>query len=226
MKIETFDISMITKGKKLHTFVNPYSFNIINELDEKFNEQFFIYSDGIAFVKTYNFFNDVKIKRCSFDFTSLAPVIFEYSIKNNLSVALVGGTDNEIKLASNLLKSKYPMLDICFIHHGYIKGNEIDIINKMDALEVDVVIAGLGTPYQEEFISKCNQHMNSLKFAFTCGGFISQISSNENYFHPFFDRLHLRWAQRFFRHSYVRKRMLIDYPRFFIKYTWNNISGK
>ncbi|WP_181318048.1 WecB/TagA/CpsF family glycosyltransferase [Photobacterium leiognathi] len=226
MKIETFDISMLGKEKKLHTFVNPYSFYIFEKYDERFKDQFFIYSDGISLVKIHNFFKENNIKRCSFDFTSLAPIIFQYSIEKQLSIGLVGGTSDEVKVAASVLKSKYPMLNISFIHHGFIKGSEIDVINEMIELEVDIVIAGLGTPFQEEFISKCNQYMNSLKFAFTCGGFISQISVNENYFHPFFDKLHLRWAQRFVRHSYVRKRVLIDYPRFFIKYIWNNVNGK
>lgn len=224
MDIRTFKITDLDCGKKLFTFVNPYSYSILNKNDSKYLSNFNIYADGISYVKIHNFFHNDKIDRCSFDFTSLAPIIFNYAIEHKLKVALIGGTEQEINEAKKVILKRFNHLNITFSSHGYIKGKTDLIIKKLNDARVDIVIAGLGTPFQEDFIYECNKQIVTLKFAFTCGGFLSQISSNENYFHPLFDKLHIRWLQRFYRHSYVRKRMLIDYPHFYFRYIKEHIS--
>ncbi|EGU36913.1 hypothetical teichoic acid biosynthesis protein A, partial [Vibrio sp. N418] len=144
--------------------------------------------------------------------------------KKQLRVALVGGSELEINKARNVIGEKYPTLDIVFHHHGYIEDNIATVIDKMKDERVELVIAGLGTPFQEEFLIECYKNIDSLALAFTCGGFLTQISQNVNYFHPFFDKLNLRWFQRFIRHSYVRKRLLIDYPKFIVEFIRQNIA--
>lgn len=227
MKIDNFNYVMLqSENKKLFTFVNPYSYGILMEKKSSFLNDFNILSDGILFVTLYNFFNENKINRYSFDFTSLAPVVFSYASKYKLRVALVGGTENEINKAKIVINNKYPKLNIVLSHHGFIKGNVNDVIDMMKDKEIQVVISGLGTPFQEEFLINCQKNIDSLKLGFTCGGFLTQISNNENYFHPFFDKLNLRWLQRFLRHSYVRKRLFIDYPIFVFKYIFENAFKK
>lgn len=224
MEINNFKLDNIF-DKKLHTFVNPYSYYVLEE-SKVYLDEFKIYSDGILLVEMYNLLHKDKISRYSFDFTSLAPVIFNYAAENNLKVALIGGTSDEIKKAVHLMENKFKKMNISYYHHGYIKDSFESIIDEIRNSDADIVIAGLGTPMQEEFILECSKGIPNLKFAFTCGGFLSQVSSNENYFHPFFDKLHLRWLQRFFRHSYVRKRVLVDYPKFVLRYMMDNLKNK
>lgn len=223
MDIRTFKKEDIECGQKLFTFVNPYSYSLLNKKGNEYLSNFYIYADGISYVKIHNFFHNDKINRYSFDFTSLAPIIFEYATKNKLKVALIGGTDYEIEQAKTVILRRFNGLDIVFSSHGYIQGKTNVIIEQLNDADVDIIIAGLGTPFQEDFIYECNKKIESLKFAFTCGGFLSQISTNENYFHPVFDKLHIRWLQRFYRHSYVRKRMIIDYPHFYLSYIKEHI---
>lgn len=207
---------------KLVTFVNPFSYFILKDSkDSIYLNMDYIFADGILLVKLNNLLEpNRKIKRYSFDFTSLAPIVFKYSSDNNLRVALVGGTHNEINLACSVLKKKYPVLDIVYQRDGFFD-DELDQMSAIDiikSLDVDILICGMGTPLQEMFILKASQSVPSLKYCFTCGGFLSQIASKEEYFNPVLNKLNLRWLQRAYRHSYVRKRLLFDYPRFIVKF--------
>lgn len=207
---------------RLVTFVNPFSYYILEEKNNDLITSFdHIYADGMLLVKLNNLlYPQKKIKRYSFDFTSLAPLVFKYAIDRNMKVAIVGGSKFENEVAVNSLCESFPSLEVVFSRDGFFN-NEAEIestIQKMSSLNVDIVICGMGTPLQEMFLVKCKKNMPELKLGFTCGGFISQISVKKDYFHPFFDNLNLRWLQRAYRHSYVRKRLLIDYPKFVFKF--------
>lgn len=212
-------------GCKLITFVNPYSYGLLVEIDAQ-NKFDYIYADGISLVNVYNIFNKDSISRFSFDFTSVAHPSFDFFTRKKLRVGLVGGTGDEVLKAKEVLLKHHTECDIVFCHDGYISSDFNQVIDNMIKLDVQVVIASMGTPLQELFLLECKEKMINLKFGFTCGGFFSQISSNEEYFHPLFDKLNLRWLQRFYRHSYVRKRLLYDYPKFFISYIFNETKKK
>ena len=225
MKITNFDINCleVVGEYKLFTFVNPFSYYVLQK--ECVDSHFEIFADGILMVKLHNMFSDHKIKRFSFDFTSLANEVLNHCSKNSFKVALVGGSETEISLAQKVISRRFPKLDT-FAHHGYFRGREAELRESLKQYQPDVIICGMGTPLQEKFLLEFSPNLPSLKFGFTCGGFLSQISANENYFHPFFDKLHLRWLQRFFRHGYVRRRLLCDYPVFTIRYILEKVSKK
>ncbi|MDH5914600.1 WecB/TagA/CpsF family glycosyltransferase [Vibrio splendidus] len=217
MEIKNFTINSIDLNTcNLYSFVNPYSYYLIKGSEYERNIEYF--ADGILLVVLYNLFSYKKIERYSFDFTSLANVICKFSEDNNLKVSLIGGKEEEINAAKLVLEKKFPNISIPFIHHGYISECEKNVLDMLAEVKPDIIICGMGTPMQEKFLLSCKNYVPSLKLGFTCGGFLSQISGNENYFHPVFDKLHLRWLQRFLRHGYVRKRILIDYPIFVLKF--------
>lgn len=223
MKIYNFDLNSLDKdGRRIYSFVNPYSYYMM--VDYPDSDNFIFYADGILLVKLHNFFSKEKISRYSFDFTSLAPIIFNFSIEKKYKVAIVGGSSDDIIKAKKLLSEKFKGLSIVYCHNGYFQDSKELVLKELNTFKPEVIICGMGTPLQEDFLNDCYKHVDSLRLGFTCGGFISQIAQNENYFHPFFDKLNLRWFQRFLRHGYVRKRVLIDYPIFVVKYIKDNLS--
>jgi UDP-N-acetyl-D-mannosaminuronic acid transferase (WecB/TagA/CpsF family) len=209
-----------SKQTSLITFVNPYSYYIFN--DSGFVDEFdFIFSDAISFVILHNILNfKNKINRKSFDFTSMAPDVLGYCQRNSLSVALVGGGD-EIVAALSVIKKRYPLLNVTYSRNGYFKDDfSIETaLEEMKDLCIEVLICGMGTPLQESFLCKAKNTNPCLKAGFTCGGFLTQIASKEDYFNPLLSKLNLRWLQRFIRHGYVRRRLLVNYPIFLVKYT-------
>ncbi|WP_217521013.1 WecB/TagA/CpsF family glycosyltransferase [Vibrio metschnikovii] len=227
MNLSNFSIDLLefNGSPRLFTFVNPYSYELLEEsgLVSEFDG---IFVDGISLVVAYNFRHNFakakseKISRFSFDFTSLAPVVLSHCDMNKLNVALIGGTKEDCDRAKAVITSKYPTLNLTFSHSGYINSDAEtqSVYENLNKAKVDVIICGMGTPLQEQFLVNCATNVPSLKFGFTCGGFLSQIADKEDYFDPRMNKLNLRWLQRFIRHSYVRQRVLKDYPLFFAKF--------
>lgn len=219
------NVFLDTDRCKLVTFVNPYSYGLLIEIEAQ-NKFDYIFADGISLVKVYNIFNQDSISRFSFDFTSVAHRSFEFFTRKKLRVGLIGGAGDEVLKAKEVLLKYHSACDIVFCHDGYISSDFERVIDNMIKADVQVVIASMGTPLQELFLLKCKEKMINLKFGFTCGGFFTQIATNEEYFHPLFDKLNLRWFQRFCRHSFVRKRLLCDYPKFFISFIFKEAKKK
>lgn len=208
------------------TFANPYSYyKLLDEgLDKKFD---YVFADGISLVVLYNWFFKKSINRYSFDFTSIAPVVLGYCVERDLSVALVGGTSAEVEGAASLIESTFPGVNIKLATSGFFstEAERNTCFERLKSSGIEVLICGMGTPLQEHFVLGARDHVPTLKIGFTCGGFLSQISSRDQYHSPLMSKLHLRWLQRAIRHSYVRKRLLTDYPKFFFRFVWARICG-
>ncbi|MGF1784838.1 WecB/TagA/CpsF family glycosyltransferase [Photobacterium swingsii] len=202
------------------TFVNPFSYYIVESnyhYDSCFDA---IYIDGSSLVYAHNLLFKDSVKRRSFDFSSIATDVFNFSIKHNLSVAIVGATHDELLAAKINLNKIYPNLDVCYSRDGYFS-SESDVlktIKEIDSSSADILIVGMGTPYQEDFLVSYFKETSSRIMAFTCGGFLSQTSIREDYYHPLIKKLGLRWLQRAVFNKHVRRRLIFDYPKFFLKY--------
>ena len=52
----------------------------------------------------------------------------------------------------------------------------------------------------------------------TCGGYLYQSFYSKKYYSDKVDRMNLRWLIRALRHSHVRKKLIIDYPKFLLRW--------
>ncbi|MHA7228131.1 WecB/TagA/CpsF family glycosyltransferase [Vibrio campbellii] len=209
------------------TFVNPFSyFKLID--DEKFKGFFdAVYIDGISLVRLHNFRFNSKVARTSFDFSSIAHDVFHFAQSNDMTIAIVGSTDEELEIFMTNLSKMYPKIKIGYSHSGYFdETRKNEIFEELEDSLAEILIVGMGTPYQENFIFDLFHFSGSKFMAFTCGGFISQTAIKADYYHPLVKKLGLMWLQRAFLHSHVRKRLVVDYPKFFIKYCYRAIFNK
>lgn len=204
----------------LATFVNAFSYY---DLTDKMVDQIdYFFSDGIFLTKLNNSFNKEKVNRISFDSTSMAYSFFDYCCTNKLRVGLVGATSEEISNFSCFIQTKYPELCLNLVSPGFFAEGEKEVVVEQ-ALSCDVVIIGMGFPYQENFLLRLKeQHVSGdrLRFAITCGGFFTQHQSRD-YYPKLIDRLELRWFYRLLFTSHVRKKFFSKYPQFFIRYIYN-----
>jgi N-acetylglucosaminyldiphosphoundecaprenol N-acetyl-beta-D-mannosaminyltransferase len=145
-------------------------------------------------------------------------------VLNNLNVAIVGGTSHESRIASQKILNIFPDLKLVYHSDGYSEFN--DICNELTKFKVNLLISGMGTPLQEDFLIFAKKYVPSLKLGFTCGGFVSQTAYKTFYYSPLIDAFNLRWFQRFILHGYVRKRLLIDYPRFYFSFIIRHLTKK
>lgn len=213
-----------SKPGSLISFVNPFSYSIISKESELINDIDYWFSDGILLCKLISFFDKRKLNRYSFDFSSIAHEVFKYIEKENLNLAIIGANKEEIENAVNYIKSVYS-INIGYFSDGYfdLKNNEHNK-NLIDN-NIDVLIVGMGTPYQEKFMIDINKKVN-LVFSISCGGFLTQTALRGDYYHPIVKKLGLRWLQRAIMHKHVRERLIKDYPMFLLKYIYSRVNNK
>uniref|UniRef100_Q0HWW1 Glycosyl transferase WecB/TagA/CpsF n=1 Tax=Shewanella sp. (strain MR-7) TaxID=60481 RepID=Q0HWW1_SHESR len=205
----------------LITFVNPFSYYMFADSDLLADVNY-VFSDGALLCWLHNYYYDDKIKRFSFDYSSIANDIFTGAQENDLRVVIVGATATEIDNAVKNIKKNYQNLNVVYSRDGYLVDDEEkkQCAVKISSFCPDLVIIGMGAPHQEIFgsILKSECIKSGLKTTiFTCGGFLTQTSIKDDYYLPIVKKLGLRWLQRAIMHSHVRKRIIKDYPIFFVK---------
>lgn len=213
---------------KLITFLNPYSYNVLSNNYEYIKEFDSIYADGSLLVLLHNLFNKNKIDRVSFDFSSIATDVLEYANNNSLNIALIGAKQNEIEGATKNLKKMYPNINFIYTRNGYFN-NELDYekcFSDLKQIDIDILIIGMGSPYQEKFAVRVKNEKINIGLVFTCGGFLTQTSIKTDYYHPLVKKFDLRWLQRAIMHKHVRSRLVKEYPLFVVKYIYNNLKEK
>jgi exopolysaccharide biosynthesis WecB/TagA/CpsF family protein len=203
------------------SFVNPFSYIELLKSPALIDGVDSFFTDG-ALLKIFHnlFYSTKKVERLSFDFSSIANDVLEWCQCKNKKVALVGAEPSEIIEAVKNIRKLYPTLNIVYSHDGYVKNKKVSekVINNIIESEAEILICGMGTPLQEEFLLGFKDISTSLQLGFTCGGFLTQTSIKPDYYHPLVKKTGLRWLQRMIMHSHVRNRVFKDYPKFVLLY--------
>jgi exopolysaccharide biosynthesis WecB/TagA/CpsF family protein len=195
----------------LISFVNPYSYFLLRKQNHVIQKIDLWGVDGIALCYLLRIMSNKFIPRYSFDMTSLAPVLFENAVKEKKSVYFIGSKREEIALAVDKIKYAYPELNVVGFRDGYVKDNEQIICPAICELNPDIVIVGMGTPLQEDFILKLRDYgWNGL--GITCGGFFHQTAKKVNYYPSWIDKYNLRWLYRIYDEPKLFKRYFFVYP--------------
>jgi exopolysaccharide biosynthesis WecB/TagA/CpsF family protein len=202
-------------GAGLTTFLNPYSylyFRTVPTLLLPFDQ---ICVDGGGLVAALVAIG-IKSKRASFDYGSIAQGFFERRIDMGHTVAIVGAQLGYHDLAVQAISKRHPRLKVIATRHGFfsnLKERRRFVLELRDA-NPDVVVAGMGTPLQEIFLSELKE-AGWAGVGVTCGGFLHQTAIGRGDYYPgWANRAGLRALYRAARESHVRERLLKDYPRF------------
>ncbi|HIF9387706.1 TPA: WecB/TagA/CpsF family glycosyltransferase [Photobacterium damselae] len=218
-----FELMLVDSKPCIISFVNPFSYYILRE-DNKYLGVDSYFSDGL-FLCLMHSFRYKKIDRASFDFSSIADYVFSTSVDKNLKLSIIGATKDENEKAVNNLKMIYQGLDIIFSFSGYID-DKCKLIKNLNDKKPDLIILGLGTPYQEDLALLLKRKLKFNCLIITCGGFLTQTSIRNDYYLPIVKKLGIRWLQRAIMHKHVRKRLLNEYPLFLVKYIRETIRMK
>ncbi len=212
---------------KAYTFVNPFSLRLLCESDVEIEQFDKIFIDGGLLKKIVNLSLKKDLNRYSFDFTSLANVIFKYAEDESLRLSVIGSDVLSNEKFVEKIKKKYPELVLTYSRDGYFSENEYEkIINDLDLAKPDIILLGLGTPKQDKFSLHLKKKLSG-KLIFTCGGFIHQYSNtkNESYYPNILNKLNLRFLYRIFDEPKLIKRYSVIYPQsliwYFVKFMKN-----
>jgi exopolysaccharide biosynthesis WecB/TagA/CpsF family protein len=202
----------------LTSFVNPYSMLILERHLDVARGIDYWHVDGISLVHLINKSLNKDITRHSFDETSLAPVVFKHARENNLSIAIIGTTDEAVSKAVHQIEKSH-QIKVAYHRNGYFL-NELETsqcISLISQMHIDIVICGMGTPYQENFLIKLKDSgWNG--YGYSCGGYLHQTASKGDYYPPIYDKLNMRWIYRIIDEPKLISRYFLKYPVFFLKF--------
>lgn len=210
------------KQSRIITFINPVSFYGFKDLPCR-NDYDYVFSDGALLTYLHNIlFHREKIVRVSFDFSSIAHDVLTYAQRNKKLIVFIGGNKSEAESVEYIFKYKYKLIHCrCFSGFFSDEAELFSFVHLLNELKPDLIISGMGFPYQERFLSICKKNINHPFIGFTCGGFISQTALKQDYYAKWIKRFGLRWLQRAYLHKHVRERLLKDYPVFLIRYIFD-----
>lgn len=193
------------------SYLNIYNYQILRSKSHLIREINFFTLDGIMLVFFLRLLTSKKLIRQSPDFSSYFKDLFAYLDVNKKRVFFIGASENDLLKFVNIIKTKYPNIEISGFLSGYNLRSNI-AQDQIISNKVDTLIVGMGTPNQEEFITKVK--LAGYKgSSFACGAFFSQTANNGLQYYPsWISKIHLRWIYRIYKEPKLVKRYLIDYP--------------
>ena len=201
------------------TFLNPYSLLKIFESSVSLNTFDKIGIDGIALKIFFELvYRDKKIERLSFDFTSIANLVFEQAATKKETGFILGSDQNSNERFLKKITDMYPGIDLDG-RSGYFD-NDQEMSNFLKSLtesKPDFIIVGMGAVKQEEAAITL-MNLGFTGRIYTCGGFIHQTASSAtmSYYYPnWIDKYNLRFAYRMYKEPSTVRRYLVDYPKAF-----------
>lgn len=212
---------------KVYTFLNPVSYLYALKNKSLFARFDGIFADGSILVSAIKLLYGHSVVRCSFDMTSLAPVLLKYVEEKHKSVYIVASKQEQVERAIGIFKERYPGLIIAGYRNGYFVSEDEQQREAEHIVKVspDFLIVGMGVLTQERFLLKVKDAGYS-GIGFTCGGFIHQTAKDEIEYYPTWaDRMNLRFIYRMYKEPHTRKRYLLAAVLFPAKFIWERFFG-
>lgn len=203
------------------SYVNPYSYlKLRNKID--LTDFDLITSDGVVLKKLSSIFLNKSIQRLSPDFSSYFKPLFKQLSISKSEVYFIGTKPKFIEISIQNIQVKYPDLNIIGSRDGYFKDDEeLRLhIKEIKKLNPEVVIVGMGSPLQENYLIK-------LKAAgwkgrgFSCGGFLHQSFQNTDYYPNWVNKFNVRWLYRIYNEPKLIKRYTFDYSWFLVVFAYD-----
>jgi len=180
------------------------------ELTKKSN---YIVADGIGIVKGAKLLNKNIPERIPG--IELMMDMIEYANLNDKKVYFYGAKPETIEKMVNILKNKYPKLNIVGYHHGYHDDSDNKIMNEVIQLKPDYVFVAKGCPLQDEWIIKVLDKVDKGVFM-GVGGSFDVISGNVKRAPEIWQKLNLEWMYRLLNNP-QRIGRYVSLPKFIVE---------
>lgn len=141
--------------------------------------------------------------------------LIEICAKNNYSVALVGAKPEIIEKTAQNLKSEIEHLNIIYLQDGYF-ADEDKVIEELKEVMPRLVLVALGSPKQEEFISKARVVLTR-SLMIGVGGSFDVWSGEVKRAPVIYQKLGLEWLYRTIKEPQRFKRIFPTLPRFLFR---------
>lgn len=141
--------------------------------------------------------------------------LIELANEKNYKVAFLGAKEEVVTLAKEKFLKQYPSLDFVYVRNGYFD-DENQIIDEICLKNPQILLVGLGSPKQEEVITKLKQKLNGCTMV-GVGGSFDVFSGMVKESPLIFQKLGLEWLYRTVLQPERFKRIFPVLPIFLIK---------
>jgi len=161
--------------------------NIINSGD-------LVVADGIGIIIA-SFLGRVKINERTTGI-DLITGIFQNTHKKGLSCYFLGGKPGVAQKAAGAVMKKFPGVRVAGCADGYFdKKKERVILKEIQRLKPDLLLVGLGFPFQEKWIYENKSRINA-KAAIACGGCLDVFAGAVKRAPKLYRKFGLEWFYR------------------------------
>ena len=207
--IITINPEMIMNAQKNKPF-----FDIVNNSDMNI-----IDSVGVKLALKFQGINQNQIRGVDF-----ARLLVKEAAQKNLKIAFLGAKEEVIKKTCENFLRKYPSLNIVYARNGYFNNDE-EIIEEIKCKDPDIVLVGLGSPRQEEFIVKLKTKLQGAVMV-GVGGSFDVFSGIVKESPKIYQKLGLEWLYRTILQPERFNRIFPVLPLFLIKCIIDIIAKK
>jgi len=150
--------------------------------------------------------------------------LIKLASENNYKIGFLGAKEEVIQKAKENFLNEYPNLNFTYLRNGYFQ-NDNEIIEEIKKASPQIMLVGLGSPKQEEFIIKLKQSLSGCAFV-GVGGSFDVFSGIVKESPLIFQKLGLEWLYRTISQPERFKRIFPTLPIFLIKCIISSIQKK
>lgn len=214
--LNLFGQTVRMRGKKMVFFLNAHNFTVAHvqaRYRRILRESDVVLRDGIGIGWALRLVGNRLTENVNG--TDLFPKLCAYAEKNQFSIYFVGGKIGVAEKLCDTLWRQYPHLKIVGVHHGFFtKEEESALIDDIHKKEPAILLVGLGTPKQEDWIHS-NISRLRCNIALGVGGLFDFYSGQKKRAPKAIRTLGLEWAYRLLLEPRrLWKRYLIGIPFF------------
>ncbi len=126
----------------------------------------------------------------------LMPAICAAAARKHYRIFMFGASREVNLKASEVLRERYPGIQIVGNHHGYVSETDSEhLIDDINEANADLLFVALGSPRQERWINACLPKLN-VKVCQGVGGTFDVIAGNVNRAPSAFRKANLEWFYR------------------------------
>ncbi|SFJ24009.1 N-acetylglucosaminyldiphosphoundecaprenol N-acetyl-beta-D-mannosaminyltransferase [Paenibacillus sp. UNC496MF] len=139
--------------------------------------------------------------------------LLEGAAASGFSLYVLGADEETNAKAVDIIKAKYPGVEIAGRHNGFFKGDqENEIVADIARKRPDLLIVALGAPNAEKWIYKHKSRLNA-KVAFGVGGSLDVIAGKVKRAPVVWQKLNVEWLYRLLKQPSRWRRQLV-LPKF------------
>lgn len=155
------------------------------------------------------------IKKAQIRGVDFSRELVKLASENNYRLAFLGAKEEVIQKAKENFLNQYPNLNFVYARNGYFS-DDIEIINELKQANPQILLVGLGSPKQEELISKLRNELSGCVMV-GVGGSFDVFSGIVKESPLVWRKLGLEWLYRTILQPERFKRIFPVLPIFLIK---------